>query len=86
MYTGVSLLGSSSTGSLSSVGSAALCSVVGSTGSYSPGFISWSGRESISDSASASASASLGGLVVCIHVLYILLSCVEQVTAVLIPE
>ena len=52
MYTGISLLGSSSTGSLSSVGSAALCSsLVSSTGSYSPGFISRSGRESVSESA-----------------------------------
>ena len=42
MYTGVSLLESS------------VCSVVGSAGSYLCGFINRSGRESVSDSASAS--------------------------------
>ena len=76
MYTGVSLLGSSSTGSLSSVGSAVLCSsVVGSTGSYSSGFISRSGREPVSESPSTS---SLGGLVVCIHVLYIFIKALSD--------
>ena len=78
-----------------------------SIGSYSPRFISRSGRESVSDSATTCTSASLGGLVVCIHVLHgfvhyfkalsdaylffltfskcgISVSCVEQVTAVLI--
>ena len=77
MYTGVSLLGSSLSSSLSSVISAAVCSsVVGSTGSYSPGFISPSGREPVSDSVSTSASASLVSLVDCIHLfksLYLLL-------------
>ena len=64
MYTRVSLLGSSLSGSLSSVGSAAVCSSeVGSTGSYCPGLISRSGREPVSDSVSKSASASLVGLV-----------------------
>ena len=54
MYTGVSLLFSSLSGSLLSVSSAAVCSsVVGSTGSYSPGFISRSGREPVSDSVSS---------------------------------
>ena len=67
MYTGVSLLGSSLTCSLFSVCSAAVCSsVVGSTVSYSPGFISRSGRESISGSVSTSV---LVGLVACIHLL-----------------
>ena len=81
---------------------------MGSTGSYSPGFISRSGRESVSESATTSTSASLGGLVVCIRVFHgfvqyfkalsdaylffltfgkcgiSVVSCVEQVTAVLI--
>ena len=69
MYTGVSLLGSSLTGSLSSVSSAAVySSVVGSTGSYSPWFIGQSGREPVSDSASTSSLASLVGLVACKYV------------------
>ena len=58
MYTGISLLDSSLISSLSSVSSAAVCSLlVGRRGSYSPGFISRSGREPVSDSASTSASA-----------------------------
>ena len=70
MYTGVSLLGSSLTCSLFSVCSAAVCSVVGSTGSYSPGFISQSGRES--DSVSISASVLLVCLVTCIQLFKVL--------------
>ena len=74
MYTGVSRLGSSLSGSLFSVDSAVVCSsLVGSTGSYSPGFISRSGRELVSDSASTSASASLLGLVICTNAFYFLL-------------
>ena len=57
MYTGVSIIGSLLSHSLSSVSSAAVCSsVVGSSGSYSPGFINRSGREPVTDSASISAS------------------------------
>ena len=77
MYTGVSRLGSSLTHSLSSVGSQVVhSSVVGNTGSYSPGFISRSGREAVSDLDSTSFLASLFGLVVRKHlfkVLYFLL-------------
>ena len=46
MYTGVSLPSSGS----SSVAVVVCLSLVGGTGSYSPGFISRSGREPVSDS------------------------------------
>ena len=70
MYTCVS---SSLTSFLFSVCSAVVCSsVVGSTGSYSPVFISRSGREPVSDSVSTFASASLLGLVACAHLFYAL--------------
>ena len=46
MYIGISLFGFPLTGSLYSVSSAVVCSsVVGSTASYSPGFISNGQRE-----------------------------------------
>ena len=62
MYTEISFFGSLLTCSLFSVNSAAGCfSVLGSTGSYSPTFISWSCGES--DLVSISDSASLVGLV-----------------------
>ena len=66
--TGVSQLGALLSCSLFSVDSVVVCSsVVDSTGSYSPGFISRSGREPVSDSASTYSSASLIGLVVRKH-------------------
>ena len=56
MYTEVSILGLSVTGSLLLVDLAAVCSsAVGSTGSYSSGFISRSGRELDSSSKFVSA-------------------------------
>ena len=57
MYTGISFLGSLA-GSVLSVVSAALYPAVVSTGSYSSGFISRSGREPVSDSASSSTCVS----------------------------
>ena len=57
MYTGVSFLGPSLTGSLFTVVSAAVCSLlVESSGSYSSGFVSRSGSEAVFDAASTSAS------------------------------
>ena len=85
-----------------SVGSAAVCSsAVGAIGSYSSGFISQSGRDSVSDSVSTSASAWYVRLAACTHLckchIFLLVlndhsrykvsePCVEQVTAVLISK
>ena len=66
VYTGVSLLVSSLTAS--SFSAVVCCFVVGYTGSYSPGFISQSGREPVSNPASMSVSASPVCLLVCTHV------------------
>ena len=101
MDTGISLLTSSSLPHVF-CGSAAVCSsAVGTIGSYSPGFISRSGRDSVSDSVSTSAQLDmwywqLAYIFASVHIFLLVLSdhsrykvsapSVEQVTAVLISK
>ena len=58
MYTGISFLGSLADSVLSVVSTAVCFPAVVSTGSYSSGFISRSGSEPVSDSASSSTCVS----------------------------
>ena len=67
MYTGISLLGFSLTASLFTRSAAVCSSVVGNSGSYTSGFSSRSGRESIQNSCSTSVPVCL---IACTKVLY----------------